>query len=82
LIETLNTHLTAAYSIRGATIDNLIAIASWWTSILWRTSHFERHLQLAEKEIRLANESLFNPAGLNVLSPRDVALQYVSLIML
>jgi hypothetical protein len=78
LIESINTHLTAAYSIRGAAIDNIIAIASWWTSIWWRTSCFERNLQAAEKQITEANEGVFNPAGLNVLSPRDVALQYVS----
>lgn len=78
LIESLNTDLTAAYSIRGAAIDNIIAVASWWTSLWWRTSTFERYLQSLEEKIRLANEEVFNPAGLNVLSPRDVALQYVS----
>lgn len=31
-----------------------------------------------EEEIRLANEEVFNPVGLNVLSPREVALQFVS----
>ncbi|KAI9632918.1 Golgin subfamily A member 7/ERF4 family-domain-containing protein [Dioszegia hungarica] len=79
LIESINTRLTAAYSIRGAAIDNLIAIASWWTSIWWRTSCFERNLQAAEKQIKEANEGVFNPAGLNVLSPRDVALQYLEI---
>lgn len=41
-INTLNEHLVAAYSVRGAVVDNLIAIATWWTSLLWRVSTFER----------------------------------------
>jgi hypothetical protein len=41
-INILNTHLVAAYSVRGAVVDNLIAVATWWTSLLWRTSTFEK----------------------------------------
>lgn len=60
-------------------IDNIIAIVTWWTSLIWRTSHFEKELQRAEEVIRMANETTFNRVGLNILSPREVALQYVSL---
>jgi hypothetical protein len=113
-INTLNAHLVAAYSVRGAVVDNLIAVATWWTSLWWRTSTFEtvrphsssrdfvesgllrprnrveggwqnkgrgadsqQELRNVEDEIQRANERLFNPAGLNVLTPRDVALQFV-----
>lgn len=118
-ISTLNAHLVAAYSVRGAVIDNLIAVATWWTSLWWRTSTFEKvrphsssrdfarspdvksglvrprnrveggwqnkgrgadsqqELRNVEDGIQRANERLFNPAGLNVLTPRDVALQFV-----
>jgi len=41
-MNNLNELLITAYSTRGAVIDNLIAIATWWTSLLWRTSHFEK----------------------------------------
>ena len=41
-VNTLNTHLIAAYSVKGAVVDNVIAIATWWTSLLWRTSTFEK----------------------------------------
>jgi hypothetical protein len=34
--------LSSAYSLRGAVRDNLLAIASWWTSLWWHTSHFEK----------------------------------------
>lgn len=61
-------------------IDNLIAIATLWTSLLWKTSHFEKKLREVEKIIGDANKEMFNKAGLNVLSPRDVALQFVSLL--
>lgn len=78
-------------------MDNLIAIATWWTSLLWRTSHFERVscgtrglcssagsvadaqcLIAAERHITETNKNVFNAAGLDVLSPRDLALQFVS----
>lgn len=40
-INEINIRMVEAYSVQGAVIDNLIAIATWWTSLLWRTSHFE-----------------------------------------
>lgn len=40
-VTTLNTHLISAYSTRGAVIDNLIAIATWWISLWFRPGHFE-----------------------------------------
>ncbi|TXT15504.1 hypothetical protein VHUM_00007 [Vanrija humicola] len=77
-VEAVNEPLREAYSVSGAVVDNVIAVLTWWTSLWWRTSHFEKELQRAEAVIRKANETTFNPAGLNVLSPREVALQYVS----
>lgn len=41
-IETLNAPLREAFSTSGAVWDNLIAVLTWWTSLLWRTSHFEK----------------------------------------
>lgn len=41
-IEEINVHLREAYSVSGAVMDNLLAIATWWTSLMWHTSHFEK----------------------------------------
>jgi hypothetical protein len=41
-VTSLNAHLSSAYSLRGAVWDNLLAIASWWTSLWWHTSQFEK----------------------------------------
>lgn len=62
-------------------IDNLIALATLWTSLLWKTSHFEKKLKEVEGLIEDANRETFNKVGLNVLSPRDVALQFVSQLL-
>ncbi|WVF68892.1 hypothetical protein IAT40_003665 [Kwoniella sp. CBS 6097] len=78
-INDLNEILSAAYSVRGAIWDNLIAISSLWTSLIWRQSHFEGELTRAESFIHEINKDLFNPHGLNVLSPRDVALQFLEI---
>jgi predicted N-acetyltransferase YhbS len=39
-----------------------------------------QELRKAEEVIRHANEQTFNPVGLNILSPRSVGLQYVSVV--
>lgn len=77
-VEAINDPLREAYSTSGAVVDNLIGIATWWTSLIWRPSHFEKELRRAEEVIQLANETTFNRVGLNILNPRAVALQYVS----
>jgi len=41
-VESINEPLREAYSVSGAIVDNLIAVATWWTSLFWRTSHFEK----------------------------------------
>nr|XP_031859061.1 uncharacterized protein CI109_005567 [Kwoniella shandongensis]KAA5526133.1 hypothetical protein CI109_005567 [Kwoniella shandongensis] len=78
-INELNKPLISAYSIKGAIWDNTIAIATLWTSLIWRTSCFERELRRAEEIIDRANKEVFNQQGLNVLSPRDVALQFLEI---
>lgn len=42
----------------------------------------EQNLRQVEELIREANKTTFNPVGLNVLSPRPVALQYVSVVVI
>lgn len=41
-IEQVNAPLREAYSTSGAVVDNLIGVLTWWTSLIWRTSHFEK----------------------------------------
>lgn len=79
-LNAINTKLAEAYAMTPNITDNLIAVATLWTSLLWKTSHFEKKLREVEKMIGDANKEMFNKAGLNVLSPRDVALQFVSLV--
>ena len=44
----------------------------------WIVIRGTQELREMEKNIDKANVELWNSKGLNVLSPRDVALQYVS----
>ncbi|BEJ14821.1 hypothetical protein CspHIS471_0405880 [Cutaneotrichosporon sp. HIS471] len=78
-IESINVPLREAYSVSGAVIDNLIGVLTWWTSLLWHKSHFESELRRAEDLIEEANEKTFHRVGLNILSPRSVALQYLEI---
>nr|XP_018260533.1 uncharacterized protein I303_07455 [Kwoniella dejecticola CBS 10117]OBR82691.1 hypothetical protein I303_07455 [Kwoniella dejecticola CBS 10117] len=78
-INTLNEIMYSAYSVKGAIWDNLVAVGTLWTSLIWRTSHFERELVRAEEYIQKSNKEIFNEKGLNVLSPRYVALQFLEI---
>ncbi|WVW86618.1 hypothetical protein I302_108671 [Kwoniella bestiolae CBS 10118] len=78
-ITSLNEILYSAYAVRPTIWDNLIAVGTLWTSLFWRESHFERELQRAERFIHEHNTGLFNPQGLNVLTPRYVALQFLEI---
>lgn len=77
-LNAINAKFVEAYAMTPNSIDNLIALATLWTSLLWKTSHFEKKLKEVERLIEDANRETFNKVGLNVLSPRDVALQFVS----
>lgn len=77
-LNVINAKFVEAYAMTPNIIDNLIALATLWTSLLWKTSHFEKKLKEVEGLIEDANRETFNKVGLNVLSPRDVALQFVS----
>nr|ODN91272.1 hypothetical protein L203_01477 [Cryptococcus depauperatus CBS 7841] len=68
-LNNINEKLREAYAVGPTVADNLIAVATLWSSLLWRESHFEKANQ--------ANHDVFNPVGLNVLSPREVALQFL-----
>ncbi|WWC73432.1 uncharacterized protein I206_107400 [Kwoniella pini CBS 10737] len=78
-IKTLNEILYSAYSVKNTILDNLIAVGTLWTSLIWRKSHFEKELIRAEEYIQLSNKEVFNLNGLNVLSPRFVALQFLEI---
>lgn len=78
LINTINHHLQLANSTGSTVWENVLAVLTWHTSLIWYTPRFERELRNIEKIIEQANTELWNAKGLNVLSPRDVALQYVS----
>nr|KIR47006.1 hypothetical protein I312_03902 [Cryptococcus bacillisporus CA1280] len=76
-LNAINAKFVEAYAMTPNIIDNLIALATLWTSLLWKTSHFEKKLNEVEGLIEDANRETFNKVGLNVLSPRDVALQFL-----
>lgn len=78
LINTINHHLQLANSTGSTVWENVLAVLTWHTSLIWYTPRFEREMRNIEKIIEQANTELWNAKGLNVLSPRDVALQYVS----
>jgi hypothetical protein len=91
LINTVNAHLINAYSPGRAVIDNLLMIFTFHLSLLFTIGHFEKvspgirrmaltsqELHKLEASIEKMNKETFNAVGLNVLSPRDVGLQFVS----
>ncbi|KAF8665163.1 hypothetical protein AX16_000628 [Volvariella volvacea WC 439] len=79
-INSINELLISAHSLRHAFIDNLIAVATLQLSRLFVSTHFDRELERLRGLIDELNAQTFNPNGLNILWPGNVAFLFVSAV--
>ncbi|PPQ90449.1 hypothetical protein CVT25_014967 [Psilocybe cyanescens] len=81
-INAINELLISAHSLRHSLVDNALAIFSLQISKLFVQSHFEK---ASAEMIRLRaliddlNTELYNPVGLNILWPQNVAFLYLEI---
>ncbi|KAF8971595.1 Golgin subfamily A member 7/ERF4 family-domain-containing protein, partial [Flammula alnicola] len=76
-INAINELLISAHSLRHSLLDNMLAIFSLQVSKLFVKSHFEREMLRLGNLIDELNGELYNPVGLNILWPQNVAFLYV-----
>ncbi|KAL7416857.1 Golgin subfamily A member 7/ERF4 family-domain-containing protein [Mrakia frigida] len=79
LINDINALLLQANSFSHAVVDNVLMVVTFHLSLLVRQSHFEKELDRLERIIETKNIEIFNPAGLNVLSPRKKAFLFLEI---
>ncbi|KNZ78209.1 Golgin subfamily A member 7 [Termitomyces sp. J132] len=82
-INAINELLISAHSLRHSFLDNTLAILTFQLSRLLITSHYDKastgnqEMQKLQQLVDTLNVELYNPAGLNILWPRNVAFLYV-----
>jgi len=78
-INSINELLISAHTLRYSFLDNVVAIFSLQISKLFLTTHFEKEMKRLQHLIDELNVGTFNPVGLNILWPRNVAFLYLEI---
>ncbi|THH13204.1 hypothetical protein EW146_g6987 [Bondarzewia mesenterica] len=75
-INGINEILISAHSLRYSFLDNALDIVSLHLSSLFLPSHYEREMARLRRLIDGFNKELYNPVGLNIVWPRQVAFLF------
>jgi hypothetical protein len=78
-INAINELLISAHSLRHTFFDNALAVFSLQVSRVIKTTHFEKEMKRLEELIVQLNRELYNPVGLNILWPRNVAFLFLEI---
>ncbi|KAH6917665.1 Golgin subfamily A member 7/ERF4 family-domain-containing protein, partial [Coprinopsis sp. MPI-PUGE-AT-0042] len=78
-INSINEVLISAHSLRHAFLDNVVTLMSLQLSTLVMSTHFDKELKKLRSLIGDLNGMLFNPVGLNILWPGDIAFQFLEI---
>lgn len=78
-INDINEILISAYSIRHSFVYNFFAIATLQLSTLLVASHYTKEMRRLQEKIEELNTQLYNPVGLNILWPRNVAFLFLEI---
>ncbi|KAG6902969.1 hypothetical protein C0995_008542 [Termitomyces sp. Mi166 len=76
-INAINELLISAHSLRHSFLDNTLAVLTLQLSRLFVTSHYDKEMQKLRQLVDSLNVELYNPVGLNILWPRNVAFLYL-----
>ncbi|KAG1845095.1 Golgin subfamily A member 7/ERF4 family-domain-containing protein [Suillus subalutaceus] len=81
-INDINELLISAHSVRHSFIYNFLAVATLHLSTLFITSHYDKEMRRLKQKIERINTQIYNPVGLNILWPRNVAFLFVSIFII
>ncbi|GAA6016162.1 hypothetical protein JCM10207_004467 [Rhodosporidiobolus poonsookiae] len=76
-LNELNTVLASAHDPYKSIMDNCIAVLTLYLSPYVLSSHYEREMRKFERILERANREVYNPVGLNFLSPRKNAYLFL-----
>ncbi|KAM0746339.1 hypothetical protein T439DRAFT_294260 [Meredithblackwellia eburnea MCA 4105] len=80
-LNELNIVLASAHDPYKSCFDNVLAVLTLYTSPQILGSHYEREMRKFDRVLERANREIYNPVGLNILSPRRNAFLFVSLAL-
>jgi len=78
-INAINELLISAHSLRYTFFDNALAICSLQLSRAMKATHFEKEMKRLKDLIAQLNSELYNPVGLKILWPRNVAFLFLEI---
>ncbi|GAA5894580.1 hypothetical protein JCM8208_006279 [Rhodotorula glutinis] len=77
-LNEINEVLASAHDPTRSILDNLLAVVTLYLSPLVLSSHYQREMRRLRSVLERLNRDLFNPAGLNLLSPLTTAFLFSS----
>lgn len=78
-INAINELLISAHSLHHSFMDNMLAVFSLQLSKLFLTSHYDKEMARLRYLFEDLNAGLYNPVGLNIIWPRDVAFLFLEI---
>lgn len=78
-INAINEILISAHSLSHSCLDNVLAFFTLQLSRLVTTTHYEKEMNRLHQLIDAMNKNTFNPVGLNIVWPRDVAFLFLEI---
>lgn len=78
-INDINEILISAHSVRHSFIYNFLAVATLHLSTFLLTSHYDKEMRRLQQRIEGINTQIYNPVGLNILWPRNVAFLFLEI---
>lgn len=78
-INAINEILISAHSLSRSCVDNVLAFFTLQLSRLVTTTHYEKEMNRLQRLINVMNKTTFNPVGLNIVWPRDVAFIFLEI---
>ncbi|GAA6042005.1 hypothetical protein JCM8097_009141 [Rhodosporidiobolus ruineniae] len=76
-LNELNTVLASAHDPAKSCFDNCLAVLTLYISPHVVGTHYDREMRKFDRVLERANRDVFNPAGLNILSPRRNAYLFL-----
>ncbi|KAK0543582.1 hypothetical protein OC846_004393 [Tilletia horrida] len=78
-INEINLILIEAHDSAWSCFDNALAVLTLWISPLVLGSHYSRAMRRLDQYIHQVNLQVFNPAGLEILFPRNCAFLFLEI---
>lgn len=78
-INAINEILISAHSLSHSCLDNVLAFFTLQLSRLVTTTHYEKEMSRLHRSIDAMNTNMFNPVGLNIVWPKNVAFLFMEI---